>query len=48
MLSQAKIESFFRQFSDARDTYRQFMKSLDRAKVENAKKLKVNFTEVFS
>ena len=39
---QAKIEMFYKQLADARDTYRAFLKSLDdAAKLEKGKKAKM-------
>ena len=41
-LKKAKILSFYKQFSDARDTYRSLLKSLDDAdKLDKPKKLKI-------
>ncbi len=37
----AKILVFFKQFIDAREAYKQLLKSLDKAKVDAAKKLKI-------
>lgn len=37
----AKILFFFKQFLDARDAYKQLLKSLDYAKVDAAKKIKI-------
>lgn len=42
IFKKAKILSFYKQFSDARDTYRSLLKSLDDAdKLDKAKKLKI-------
>ena len=37
----AKIEVFFKQFIDARNTYKALLVSLDKAKVDPKKKLKI-------